>query len=241
MYMIGTRYAHDIIDSMSKRLSCFTPEVMLATFIFESGLALYVFVRYRLTAIGRIALAMILSLAVFQLAEYGICTGSGSVMNWMRIGFIAITLLPPLGVHLVGTLKRRHTATYICYGITSAVVVWLILPGGAVSAVCTGNYVIFDLHPALTPLYLFYYFGLLGTALYGALQIAGRSKAARWFSVGYLSFIGPMGVVYLFDNATHQAVPSIMCGFAAVFAAILAFKVVPLSTERRTRAARSSE
>jgi hypothetical protein len=218
---------------MRRKLACFTPEVMLATFFFEAALAVYVVVRYRLTALTRIAVATLLSLAVFQWAEYAICTGFGSMRLWMIVGFVSITLLPPFGVHLVGILKRRSTTVWTCYAIAAGVIAWLLLPGGMGNAVCTGNYVIFDLHPILEPLYVLYYFGLLGTALYQAVNLAPRIRAARWFAVGYLSFILPMGIIFLINSAAYQAVPSIMCGFAALFAAILAFKVVPLSGSKK--------
>ena len=52
-------------------------------------------------------------------------------------------------------------------------------------------------------------------------------KALQWLIVGYLSFMAPMGAVYLLFPETRNAVASIMCGFALVLAFILAFKVVP--------------
>ncbi|TSC81996.1 MAG: hypothetical protein G01um101419_692, partial [Parcubacteria group bacterium Gr01-1014_19] len=48
-----------------------------------------------------------------------------------------------------------------------------------------------------------------------------------WFIVGYLSFILPMGVIFVISPATREALASIMCGFAIIFALILALKIVP--------------
>ncbi len=45
--------------------------------------------------------------------------------------------------------------------------------------------------------------------------------------IGYLTFMLPMGVAYAFYAPARQAVASIMCGFAVVFALILALRVVP--------------
>lgn len=205
---------------------------MLATFVVEVGLAIYVLLRHKLNSIARIAVVTLLSLAVFQWAEYAICAGHGPTILWMRAGFVAITLLPALGVHLVGILRRNHRLTKFAYVSSAATILWLLLPGGTISAVCAGNYVIFDLHPILESVYVLYYFGFLLAALYGAVTLAPHSRAARWFTVGYLSFLLPMGIIYLIDRSAYQAVPSIMCGFAVLFAAILAFKVVPTTRMR---------
>ena len=53
-------------------------------------------------------------------------------------------------------------------------------------------------------------------------------KALKWFIIGYLSFILPLTLVYIFIPITRVAIASIMCGFAIIFAAILTFKIVPL-------------
>jgi fatty acid desaturase len=49
-----------------------------------------------------------------------------------------------------------------------------------------------------------------------------------WFVVGYLSFILPLTLVYIFIAGSRGAIASIMCGFAIIFAIILAFKILPL-------------
>lgn len=84
------------------RLNCFSPPVMLATFVLEFGMAAYTIWRYKLTAFTRVTIAMLVCLGIFQLAEYNICaTGWFDHTIATRIGHAAITLLPALGVHLV--------------------------------------------------------------------------------------------------------------------------------------------
>ena len=56
---------------------CFSPSVMLATFLLEFGMALYVVWRYKLNTIGRLVTVMLMSLGTFQLAEYMVCGGLG--------------------------------------------------------------------------------------------------------------------------------------------------------------------
>ena len=58
---------------------CFSPPVMLATFIIEFGFAFYSIWRYKMTTISRLVVAMLFALGSFQLAEYMICGGLGRV------------------------------------------------------------------------------------------------------------------------------------------------------------------
>src|SRR4051812_32806788 len=98
---------------MSKRkktqLNCFSPPVMLATLTIESCLALYTLWRYKMTEISRLIVGMLLGLAIFQLAEYHVCTGLGSqAVPWSRLGFVAITALPPIGLHMMHALAGKQ-------------------------------------------------------------------------------------------------------------------------------------
>ena len=74
-------------------LFCFSPPVMLATVIIESGLALWTLFRYRQHLFGKIAVAILLLLAAFQISEYQVC-GNHDAETWARFGLVAITLLP---------------------------------------------------------------------------------------------------------------------------------------------------
>ncbi len=60
-------------------LHCFTPEIMLATFIIEIILAAYVFARYRLTFLGRLAGTTLIMLGLVQAAEYQVCGGLNNI------------------------------------------------------------------------------------------------------------------------------------------------------------------
>jgi len=101
--------------SKSVTFNCFSPPVMLATFVVEIIFAAYTVVRYRLNTTGRLVVGMLLALAVFQLCEYHVCGGWGvRASDWSRAGYVAITLLPVLGVHLVYQLagkSRRGLST----------------------------------------------------------------------------------------------------------------------------------
>ena len=50
---------------------------------------------------------------------------------------------------------------------------------------------------------------------------------AMWMLTGYASFIIPSGIIFIYEETTQMAVPSIMCGFAVIFAIILITKILP--------------
>src|SRR5579862_6589694 len=97
----------------TNKLYCFSPPAMLATFAIEVGLAIYVLVRYKMSLIVRLATAILLLLAIFQLAEYSVCGRTSTLaLVWSRIGYVAITLLPPLTLHLIFVITK-HRATLL--------------------------------------------------------------------------------------------------------------------------------
>lgn len=216
---------------------CFTPEVMLATLVIEIILAVYTFARYRMTSFGVVASAILLLLAIFQIAEYQVCTGDASQLFWARVGMIAITLLPALGLNLIFLVNNTTHLLKVVYIVAVVSVVFFgFSPFAITDSVCGGNYVIFksDLHQFFK-IYTLYYFALLFTGIWHIYeQILNNSHDKRkkevlyWLFFGYISFILPTAIVYGLYESTLQGMISIMCGFAVIFALILALRVVPI-------------
>jgi hypothetical protein len=216
---------------------CFSPPVMLATFITEMALFGWVAVRYAWSATrNRLALGMLLCLAIFQLAEYNVC-GRFSVdaLTWSRIGFVAITLLPPLGIHLgyvlAGKAERQMVAAAYA---TSLIFVYLFVFSSVAfqSHVCAGNYAIFQLRSGIGGSYFVYYYGWLLYAIGYALQKAkGLSKLQQkplyYLVAGYCFFLIPTTVANMVKPETIRGIPSVMCGFALSFALVLVFGILP--------------
>lgn len=209
---------------------------MLATFLIEIFLALYVLFRYRLGALGRLGGFILVLLAVFQASEYANCL-YGSSRFWHLLGFVAITILPVAGLHLVGYLAKRFYSLIWADAVALVfILIFVFYPGAISGSLCQGNYVIFRLAPGLGIWYGLYYFGFLfwgmgeiiaGLTKYGKnIQDNASKTALIWLLLGYFSFLFPMGIVYFVSPAARQAVPSIMCGFAVFFALILALGVL---------------
>lgn len=223
------------------KLYCFSPPVMIATFIVEILLAAYAFYESRKAKSDLGIVVSLLFLAVFQLSEFLICAGYDPLL-WSRIGLFAITFLPIFGLYLISRLKEDIPEKFMLrFGFFVAigfVVMFLLMPQTVGGAKCDGNYIIFDISSDVHYLYGYYYFGFLLLGIWEALNGIRKDDkkrlsavALRWMIVGYISFILPLTLVYIFLPITRVGVASIMCGFAVIFAFILAFKIGPVYHE----------
>lgn len=221
---------------------CFSPPVMLATLLIELTFAAYVLWRYKFTPIARLIVSLLLLLAVFQGTEFLLCGGfavNGGV--WSRIGYGAITLLPPLGIHLVYLLANKKAGVLVAASYISAAAFlgYFAFVTQAISGhTCYANYVAFDTATGSTLPYTLYYYGWLfvGTFLTftWAPKLDKHRRAALYsLMAGYLALLVPTTTVTLLWNETLAAVPSIMCGFAIILAGLLTLKVTPESIKLR--------
>lgn len=222
---------------------------MLATFSIETVLAVYTLVRYRMNTLGRLVVVMLLALGAFQLCEYHVCGGWGMrASEWSRAGYVAITLLPALGVHLVHVLARKPGRKLVAVAYVTMVgfiAYYTVVPHVFKGYACTGNYVIFQIGmwPALA--YGLYYYFWLATGIVlgvrwarqlraGAEKLQARRMAVQAMVVGYFIFLVPTAVANSVKPETRRGIPSIMCGFAVLFALLLALYIMPWVGERRS-------
>ncbi len=228
---------------------CFSPPVMVATCVIESSLLIYTLVRYKLNTLTRVVAAMLFFLALFQLAEYNVCGGFGtSGATWSRVGFVAITMLPALGIHLIQTISGRGWPALKWFAYVNALG-WVLLFTLNTHAfdghVCAGNYVIFQLNHIADSYYYHYYYSWLligiGLSFYwtrGAKKVIRESLLL--VVAGYLVFLLPTTLVNTLNPATTAGIPSIMCGFAVIFAVMLVFGIMPIMDDaNRTQLARA--
>ncbi|MEI6850671.1 MAG: hypothetical protein WCK26_01760 [Candidatus Saccharibacteria bacterium] len=223
------------------KLFCFSPPVMLATLIIEFGFAIYVLWRYKMTSISRLAIAILVSLGTFQAAEYMICGGLGwTHIEWARIGYVAITLLPALGIHMLVKLsgKKMPVLVSMAYASCIAFVTYYLVNAGAISGqVCYANYAVFYTNHASNQWFTAYYYGWLMIGTYLAWQWGieqpKKRKTLHAMMMGYLVFLVPTTAFNIINPLTLKGIPSIMCGFAVLLAFVIVLKVLPNSCEVR--------
>ena len=223
----------------------------MATMIIEVSLALYTLWRYKMSVITRLALVTLLSLATFQLAEYYVCTGIGSMaVPWSRVGFVAITALPPLGLHMMHVLagKRQRSLVKGAYAMMAGFMVFfLVSPGTFTGHQCTGNYVIFQFTANVTGMYSIYYFGWLlagiGLGAKWANELKAKGKQAltqlqtvQGLILCYLVFLVPSAISMVVKPEARRGIPSVLCGFAVLYAVILALYIMPRATKSKRQA-----
>lgn len=214
---------------------------MLATFVIETVLAIWIGLRYSSAVIRTLSVVLLLCLASFQLAEYQVCVGPGAwAADWGRFGLVGITLLPALGMHLIGTVTRHSRVVPIGYALAALfALVFVFVPGATGPPECGGNYVIMRIGGGwFGALYEGYYLVFILLAI-GEMVLRLREtdpakdlgfsrRLVGLMLAGYLSFTIPMAITGLLSPDLRRATPSIMCGFALAFAVILASYVAPL-------------
>lgn len=237
-------------NKMSKKnklaFYCFSPPVMIATFLVEMALVFYTLFFRKLNLSVRLGAILILCLAIFQLAEYGICENLGlDNSTWAKIGFTSITLLPPLGVHLIYSIANKRAGPLVLASYAGAVA-WILafLFGDIMTgAVCGGNYVIFRISEPFEGLYYIYYDSLL-LATMGLSAIFARKvktkklrNALYTLVFGYGAFIIPSIMFSTFDKygGVDSNLPSVMCGFAVILALFLGMKILPSASKARSK------
>lgn len=218
---------------------------MMATFIFEVGAALYLLWRYKLNQLTRLCMTLLFLLAIFQLAEFMVCEGVviGAV-EWARGGFVAITLLPPLGLQIIEHLAGKRSAARLFLAYIPAVLFigyFIFASAPFAGEQCLGNYVIFQVPWPVMFLYGAYYYILLAWGILRGVRLSQEKRlpnrsAIRWFAIGYASFLIPTATVNLLQPETLQGIPSVMCGFAVFLAVIIVAKVLPqVDKQKRKR------
>lgn len=228
-------------SASTTKLYCFSPPVMIATFLFEIFSVLYIIWRYKLNLATQIIIAILVNLAIFQYAEYRICDGGD--ISWAKIGFIAISFLPPLGIHLASVIAKKNTKYIsLIYSLAVLFSLFFLLTPTIKAQVCGGNYVIFEYakSPLALILYPLYYYSLTLIGMILSFKWAQdkkniKTKTALWsLGIGYSAFLIPTTTVNILAPETTQAIPSIMCGFAVLLAIMLVWKVAPNSSSYRS-------
>lgn len=217
---------------------------MLATFFIEIIFLFYTLLRYKSNTLSRLVIALLFFLALFQIAEYNVCGGFGtSAATWSRIGFVAITMLPALGIHMIHTIAKRpwSNVTGVAYGMAAAwILVFAFSERAFAGHVCAGNYVIFQIKPHLGGLYFFYYYVWLFIGGYLCFKFARAMKqnikeSLTLMALGYATLLIPTTLANMAKPETVRGLPSIMCGFAIILAAIATFGILPRSGELKKK------
>ncbi|MGF7228728.1 MAG: hypothetical protein ACQR33_01965 [Candidatus Saccharibacteria bacterium] len=206
---------------------------------------IYTLVRYKMSTLTRLVVATLGLLALFQLSEFTVCGATHwSAAFWSRVGYMAITMLPPVGLHLIRTVSGRGPRWLVQLAYVTGVFVATVFGFSSTafqSHICAGNYAIFQLAHPIGGYFFAYYYGwlIIGIvqSLYLSLTVTLSVRKALVYQVfGYLSFLLPTGIVNALNPQTISGIPSVMCGFAVIYAIVLSFGIAPLMLAKRRSA-----
>lgn len=184
----------------------------------------------------KIVISILFFLALFQVSEYGVCERLlFDSQIWGKIGFVSITLLPALGLHLIQAIRRDTSlrVAYFGYLLAALFSVAFVFFNTFDAIQCLGNYAIFEFGTSLGTAFALYYYALLGAGTvyaFNGWKSVTRSKdkqALVAIVYGYASFVLPGSFIHFVLDSEGNGLPSIMCGFAIIFAFILTFYVAP--------------
>lgn len=212
----------------------YSPELAIATAVFEIGAAWWVLRRRGDRAVLRLAGAILLLLAAYQLLEASICMNEARAGFLPRLAFIAVTWLPPLGLMLIARLCQPRSRGMIAaasamLAAAGGMVIWIAAdPGFATISVCTA---VVARYTHAMPRFLvysaFYWIGLAGMIGFSGYGLKTTASAARRRLIlqvlgGTLAFVIPSFVTSFFVPMAKGAIPSVMCHYALFLAVFLA-------------------
>jgi len=170
---------------------------------------------------------LLVLLQLYQLSEFLICIGINENVT-VRIAYVIITFLPPLGYFLCTRVVGWKYHDYLigfALGLGFSLY-YLIVPNSVQLIDCNPLYAIYGNN--LAWYYGAYYIGMIvysilfviANVIWRREQIYTRNGII--VLIGYLSFLAPMFLMVLIDTSRYlPTITSIMCKYALVLAVIL--------------------
>lgn len=214
---------------------CFTPYISLATALLEFIFATLILIYFRKSKVTRYVVALLYLLGTYQFTEMMLCfTGDANI--WVRIGFLAYTYLPAVGMHfflsMTGTKwKKQYSLLYL---LPVAFSLYAIFSSGFVEeGVCDTIFI--TAKTAFTGssnriasfIYGAYYYLFILSSVVFALYAHNKEKN-RWRRLYYLISTAGLTLItlspYVFIMLLPSyglSFPSVYCEFALMFAIVM--------------------
>lgn len=198
----------------------------------ELGYIINLLIFAKKNPVNKLVTGMIALLFGYQFLEFLICFAGLKSQFVIYLAFLDITLLPPLGLYTVllyaDKLGKHHKLIFIP-ALFFIVFYLFVLDQFAVTK-CTVLYASY--HYPLGPLYAtFYYLPIIGSLIilnkkWGGETDVKKKSLTRLFFFGYLFTFLPAMIIAIFFPAFVNAVESLLCKMAFIFATFLALFVM---------------
>ncbi len=210
---------------------CFAPYISVSTFIVELLLAVYFFLLDSKDKLNRFIALLSLSLGIYQLNEFFICTTTTGLFT--RSAFAVTAVLPAMAITYALIMWRKRLKWHLHAMIYLPAVFFVVafsLPWSFKSAAtCQSVFIQYYLHPLLGKFYGLYYLTYLFAAVvlfYFAAANAKSEVEKRLFYLGILGiamFVVPTYLFLIFLPGFKLQFPSVLCEFALLLAIELCF------------------
>lgn len=228
---------------------CFTPIVSLSIAIIEFVLATVLLLFFRKTSLRNFFAVLIYVLGFYQFTEFMLCTTNYADL-WAKMGFIAYTFLPAIGLHaMLKIFKRKFKLFWIYIIPVLASLTAVISPNFILDAKCATFFIevsfIFgkkfgSLGNTLYWIYILYYFGFILASLLTVIKdfFHQKNKIKKLIdediAIGVILMTVPTFILVVLLRFFEKSFPSVLCGFA-VFVAISAFIAVYLESKTKSK------
>ncbi len=207
---------------------CFTPFISLTTAIIEFAIATFILVKYKRYLVPVFSAILIYVLGIYQFSEFMLCSSSNPFL-WAKIGFLAFTFLPAIGLHFTLRLaknKKYNKLVYLFPVFFSIIVI--IIPNFIVKATCSQFFVItknilLQNYTSLFSIYQIYYFGsiiascmILFTLIKKEKNKSNKKIEKLWLMAGMITILMPIILILIIPSLGIKF-PSIYCEFALLF------------------------
>lgn len=214
---------------------CFTPPVSLATAAIEFGLIFWMQKKYPRAEFLKFGCWFMFLLGLYQFSEFLLCTAPYPDV-WVRLGFIAYSFLPAVGLHAALSHTHKKYSVALLYVIPVIASVFVLTPQVmSVNGVCNTIFITTHIFPNT-------WIGSIAFWLYSGLYYAGfiiwscllcihaylRERNARvrklflFLPVAIALMTVPTMIFIIALPHFDVRFPSILCHFAL----LLAFTVV---------------
>ena len=212
---------------------CYNPTISIATAITEWILAVILPFKYNRARVRFFMSALLVFLGLYQFTEFMLCQTDRADL-WMRLGFIAYTMLPAIGLHSsVYYFKKKVNVFWIYILPAIYIIIALTTSQFVLEAKCYAIFVYASnaIFSYTDPIKLFgfivyvaYYFGfilwcsLIGVKAYLKEKDQQKQKIALILPLGIFLMAFPTFVLIVVFPTLNIRFPSVLCHFGLLLA-----------------------
>ncbi len=207
---------------------CFTPAISLLIALFEWSVAGFLLFSKRKTQFPLTIPMFMIFLGLYQFTEFMLCI-TGSVHIWGRLGFIAYTYLPALGMCSAWDYCNvKYNKALVVLTPTIFALFAIFKSDFILSATCTKYFVIIknSFYGGSSLVYLIYVLYYFGTIVYIVRFLFQKYRAEKekmqkrvycCFLFGIVGSLLPALVLFIIFPGLGVIFPSLYCEFAVLF------------------------